>query len=169
MGIANPRFVHQVRVFSFLRRYVGDRAERRDDGARRSREAETMRDDDGDDRHDGRDARDAEDGRRDDARRDEGRHHRDGDDRARRERPDVNDLVSVKIDNLSYDAREEYLREAFSRYGEIGDVYVPLDRETRRPRGFCFVRYASKADAEAAVSGMHEIDFMGRQIRCSIA
>ncbi|OUS47867.1 hypothetical protein BE221DRAFT_58324, partial [Ostreococcus tauri] len=97
-----------------------------------------MRDDDGDDRHDGRDARDAEDGRRDEARRDEGRHHRDGDDRARRERPDVNDLVSVKIDNLSYDAREEDLREAFSRYGEIGDVYVPLDRETRRPRGFCF-------------------------------
>ena len=33
------------------------------------------------------------------------------------------------------------MRELFSRYGPIQDVYIPLDYYTREPRGFAYVQY----------------------------
>ena len=42
--------------------------------------------------------------------------------------PDINGMVSLKIDNLSYRTDTETLRRKFSKYGEIGDVYIPKDR-----------------------------------------
>ena len=37
--------------------------------------------------------------------------------------------------------RAEDLRDLFSQYGSISDVYVPLDYYTREPRGFAYVQY----------------------------
>ena len=37
--------------------------------------------------------------------------------------------------------RSEDIRKMFSKYGEISDVYVPLDYYTREPRGFAYVQY----------------------------
>ena len=36
----------------------------------------------------------------------------------------------------------------FEKYGEVGDVFIPSDRETGRTRGFAFVRFYDKKDAE---------------------
>lgn len=33
------------------------------------------------------------------------------------------------------------LRDLFSRYGPIQDVYIPMDYYTREPRGFAYVQY----------------------------
>lgn len=33
------------------------------------------------------------------------------------------------------------LRQLFSRYGPIQDVYIPLEYYTREPRGFAYVQY----------------------------
>ena len=43
------------------------------------------------------------------------------------------------IDNVSNRADE--LRDLFSQYGSISDVYVPMDYFTREPRGFAYVQY----------------------------
>jgi arginine/serine-rich splicing factor 2 len=40
------------------------------------------------------------------------------------------------------------LKEVFEKYGEVGDVFIPSDRETGRTRGFAFVRFYEKKDAE---------------------
>ena len=37
-------------------------------------------------------------------------------------------------------------------FGELGDVYIPRNRETRESRGFAFVRFMKKEDAEKACS-----------------
>lgn len=37
--------------------------------------------------------------------------------------------------------RPDDLRDLFSQYGSISDVYVPLDYYTREPRGFAYVQY----------------------------
>ena len=42
--------------------------------------------------------------------------------------PDINGMVSLKIDNLSYRTDTETLRRKFGKYGDIGDVYIPKDR-----------------------------------------
>jgi RNA recognition motif-containing protein len=38
----------------------------------------------------------------------------------------------------------------FGRFGRIDNVNVPIDRETRRNRGFVFVTFEERADAEDA-------------------
>ena len=76
--------------------------------------------------------------------------------------------VSVLVRNLSWDSREDDVRDRFAGYGNILDVYMPKDRETGRPRGLAFVKYATQSEADAAVDGGVG-DFLGREIRCEIA
>ena len=59
------------------------------------------------------------------------------------------ELFSVRIGNeLPYDCKEDELREKFSEFGEIGDVYIPKHRDTGECRGFAFVRFYKKDDME---------------------
>lgn len=40
------------------------------------------------------------------------------------------------------------IKALFERFGKVKDVYIPLDHFTRRPRGFCFVEFADRRDAQ---------------------
>ena len=40
-----------------------------------------------------------------------------------------------------YKLSSDDLRDLFSRYGPIQDVYIPMDYYTREPRGFAYVQY----------------------------
>ena len=57
----------------------------------------------------------------------------------------------------------------FERYGDIGDVHIPRDRHTRQSRGFGFVRFVSRKDADYAISKMDGRYVDGREIRVSFA
>merc|ERR1712099_230655 len=62
------------------------------------------------------------------------------------------ELFSVRIGNeLPYDCKEDELREKFSEFGEIGDVYIPKHRDTGECRGFAFVRFVKRDDMEYCV------------------
>ena len=50
---------------------------------------------------------------------------------------------------------EEIIKEAFGKYGEVEDVFLPKDRETNKPRGFGFITFRERADAESACDQMH--------------
>merc|ERR1712127_137583 len=57
------------------------------------------------------------------------------------------DLHSVRIggrDSLPGDVTREEVEEIFGKLGEIGDIYLPRDRDTRELRGFGFVRFVKK-------------------------
>merc|ERR1719221_1687195 len=58
---------------------------------------------------------------------------------------------------------KDQLREAFGKYGEIGDVHIPRDR------GFAFVRFLEERDADDAIDGMNETKFNGEVIKCVLA
>ena len=36
----------------------------------------------------------------------------------------------------------------FDRFGDVGDIYLPTERESGKSRGFAFVRFYDKKDAE---------------------
>jgi len=62
---------------------------------------------------------------------------------------------------------ETKLREAFSEFGSVTDVFLPTDRDTGRQRGFGFVTFASRSDAQFAISKMEGAELDGRTIRVS--
>ena len=83
--------------------------------------------------------------------------------------PEIDGMTSLKVDNLTYRTTPEDLRRAFDKYGDVGDVYIPRDRFTRESRGFAFVRFYDKRDAEDALDSMDGAIMDGRELRVQMA
>jgi len=81
----------------------------------------------------------------------------------------IDTLYSLKVDNLTYRTRVEDLRRYFEKFGSIGDIYIPRDQFSRSSRGYAFVRYNKKRDAEDALDRMDGTDIDGREIRVQFA
>ena len=70
------------------------------------------------------------------------------------------------VGNLPFTATEEQVKELFAAFGEVTSVNIVSDRATGRPRGFCFVEMEN---ADAAIAGLNEKDFGGRNLRVNEA
>ncbi|KAF3518060.1 hypothetical protein DY000_02063873 [Brassica cretica] len=57
----------------------------------------------------------------------------------------------IFVGGISYSTDEFGLREAFSKYGEVVDAKIIVDRETGRSRGFAFVTFTSTEEASNAM------------------
>jgi cold-inducible RNA-binding protein len=77
--------------------------------------------------------------------------------------------VRLFVGNLPYDANEAELRQHFGTVGPLSHVFIPVDRETGRPRGFAFVEFAERAQAEDAVARLNNQSFKGRPLSVSEA
>ena len=75
----------------------------------------------------------------------------------------------IFIGNLDFGMTDRDLRELLSEVGEVADVHMPTDRETGRPRGFAFVRFATEEQAAQAVETMNGREVSGRTLRLDIA
>lgn len=73
------------------------------------------------------------------------------------------------VGNLPYSYGEMELRQLFSEVGRVDSVYLPIDRETGRPRGFAFVQMATDAEAEEAIARFDGGLADGRKLRVNIA
>lgn len=68
------------------------------------------------------------------------------------------------VGNLPYDATEDELKGHFSQAGEVTRVFIPLDRETGRPRGFAFIEFGDPEHASAAIAQLHQKEFRDRPL-----
>ncbi|WCJ19675.1 Eukaryotic translation initiation factor 3 subunit G [Euphorbia peplus] len=66
-----------------------------------------------------------------------------------------NEENSVRVTNLSEDTREADLEELFSTFGPVSRKYVAIDQQTGISRGFGFVNFANKGDAERAINKLN--------------
>jgi arginine/serine-rich splicing factor 2 len=57
--------------------------------------------------------------------------------------------------------RVDSLKEKFSAFGEVGDIYIPRMTGSMEPRGYAFVRYMSHENAEDAMKEMDGKEFEG--------
>jgi len=73
------------------------------------------------------------------------------------------------VGNLSYNVSEDDLRQLFAQAGEIKEVSLILDRDTRRPKGFGFVEMATQAEAEKAIQMFNEYEVDGRKMIVNLA
>ena len=78
-------------------------------------------------------------------------------------------MTNIYVGNLSYDATEDDLRQAFSAHGEVSAVNLITDRETGRPRGFAFVEMPNSEEAQKAITGCNETEIAGRAVRVNEA
>jgi cold-inducible RNA-binding protein len=72
--------------------------------------------------------------------------------------------VRLFVGNLPYDATEAELREHFSAVGSLSYVYLPTDRESGRLRGFAFVEFHDRAQAEEAIRVFNNQPFKSRPL-----
>jgi cold-inducible RNA-binding protein len=68
------------------------------------------------------------------------------------------------VGNLSYNTKEEDLREAFSKIGEVMSATLIIDKASGRSKGFGFVEMASDEDAAKAIASLNGTAFMDRTI-----
>ncbi|CAI0392385.1 unnamed protein product [Linum tenue] len=66
-----------------------------------------------------------------------------------------NEENSVRVTNLSEDTREPDLLDLFRPFGPVSRVYVAIDQKTGVSRGFGFVNFVSKEDAERAINKLN--------------
>ncbi|KAM0999383.1 hypothetical protein FF1_006091 [Malus domestica] len=66
-----------------------------------------------------------------------------------------NDENSVRVTNLSEDTREPDLLELFRPFGAVSRVYVALDKNTSVSRGFGFVNFVNREDAQRAINKLN--------------
>jgi RNA recognition motif-containing protein len=77
--------------------------------------------------------------------------------------------VRLFVGNLPYETTEPELREHFAAIGQLTSVFLPVDRETGRPRGFAFVEFADAGMATTAIQRLNNQPFKGRPLSVSEA
>lgn len=77
--------------------------------------------------------------------------------------------AKVFVGNLDFNTTKDEVQSLFSQIGEIKDVFLPMDRESGRPRGFAFVEFASDEDAAKAIERFNGYELGGRALRVNAA
>ncbi len=72
--------------------------------------------------------------------------------------------MNIFVGNLSFDTRDDGLREAFAAYGAVDTSQVVMDRDTGRSRGFGFVEMPDAGEANAAIAALNGSDLGGRPL-----
>uniref|UniRef100_A0A0D3HK57 RRM domain-containing protein n=1 Tax=Oryza barthii TaxID=65489 RepID=A0A0D3HK57_9ORYZ len=75
----------------------------------------------------------------------------------------------VFIGGLPRDTTEEDLRELCDSFGEIYEVRLMKDKETKENKGFAFVNFTAKEAAQRAIEELHDKEHKGRTLRCSLS
>jgi RNA recognition motif-containing protein len=72
---------------------------------------------------------------------------------------------SLFVGGLAFSATEQDVRHALSHAGNITNIRIVSDRETGRPKGFCFVEFDSQESVDKAIREYNGIEICGRPIR----
>lgn len=77
--------------------------------------------------------------------------------------------MDIYVGNLPYGCTDSDLQELFEQFGEVASARVIMDRETNRSKGFGFVGMSNTNEAQNAIDGTNDVDFMGRNLRVNEA
>jgi RNA recognition motif-containing protein len=72
--------------------------------------------------------------------------------------------MNIYVGNLSQQASEEDLREAFTAFGNVKSVNIIKDKFTQVSRGFGFVEMESKTEGQVAIQELNGTELKGNNI-----
>ncbi|KAJ9202458.1 hypothetical protein DTO166G4_4509 [Paecilomyces variotii] len=82
---------------------------------------------------------------------------------------DTSNHFHIFVGDLSNEVNDEVLLQAFSAFGSVSEARVMWDMKTGRSRGYGFVAFRERGDAEKALSSMDGEWLGSRAIRCNWA
>jgi RNA recognition motif-containing protein len=77
--------------------------------------------------------------------------------------------MNIYVSNLSFNVRDEDLREYFAEYGEVSSAKVITDKFTNKSRGFAFVEMPDEEAAKKAIQELDGASVDGRTIGVAVA
>lgn len=77
--------------------------------------------------------------------------------------------MKLLVRNLARTTTEQELRILFSAHGAVTECNLVLDQQTGKSKGFAFVEMPNEAEAQAALSALHETRVAKNKIRVKIA
>jgi RNA recognition motif-containing protein len=72
--------------------------------------------------------------------------------------------MNIYVGNLSYDATDEMIKQAFESFGEVTSARVIKDKYTGQSRGFGFVEMSIQSQAQTAIKSLNGKELLGKQI-----
>ena len=72
--------------------------------------------------------------------------------------------MNLYIGNLSYQATEADVQQAFEAFGQVKSATIIKDKLSGVSRGFGFVEMPTQAEAEAAMAGLTGKELLGQSL-----
>ena len=72
--------------------------------------------------------------------------------------------MNIYVGNLSYEATDVTIREAFESFGEVTSAKVIKDKYSGQSRGFGFVEMPAQSQAQTAIKSLNGKELLGKSI-----
>lgn len=70
----------------------------------------------------------------------------------------------IFVGGLHIDVTDDALKELFSKYGEVRETLIMIDRVTGKPRGFAFVTFNNSSSVDRVINTPEPIEFYGKKV-----
>jgi RNA recognition motif-containing protein len=77
--------------------------------------------------------------------------------------------TKIYVGNLSYDTKEDDLRELFAQAGTVASVALIKDRDTGQSKGFAFIEMSNQSEAEKAIQMFNDYTMANRPLKVNLA
>jgi RNA recognition motif-containing protein len=77
--------------------------------------------------------------------------------------------MNIYVGNLSYEATDENVRQAFESFGQVTSARVIKDKYSGQSRGFGFVEMPGQSQAQTAIKSLNGKELLGKPISVSEA
>ncbi len=74
-------------------------------------------------------------------------------------------ITKSYVGNLSFEATDETLRQAFEAFGQVTSETVAKDKYSGQSRGFGFAKMPIESQAQTAIKSLNGKELMGREIK----
>jgi len=77
--------------------------------------------------------------------------------------------TKIYVGNLSYDTKEEELKELFTQAGTVSSVALIKDRDSGQSKGFAFIEMSNQSEAEKAIQMFNGFTMGNRPLKVNLA
>jgi RNA recognition motif-containing protein len=72
--------------------------------------------------------------------------------------------MNIYVGNLSFEATDVMIREAFESFGQVTTARVIKDKYNGQSRGFGFVEMPAQSQAQTAIKSLNGRELLGKQM-----